>query len=248
MNRPLQIMIVEDEPIIAQEISMVIEDLGYETCALVMHASQVEEAYEKHKPDLLLMDINLGHGPDGISLAGNLMKIRKTPFVFVTSYADKSTLDRAKSVQPDGYVIKPFDDRDLQAAIEIAFSRFEQQQPEEKEEQNESPNDNFLIHQQLFVRHKNRLVRLEPEHVLYAEASSNYTQIITKDQTYTVSSHLAVIEQKLSHFGFIRIHRSFLANLMHIHAVEEDTVLINQKSLPLSRNAKTEFLKRITQL
>ena len=248
MNRPLQIMIVEDEPIIAQEISMVIEDLGYETCALVMHASQVEEAYEKHKPDLLLMDINLGHGPDGISLAGNLMKIRKTPFVFVTSYADKSTLDRAKSVQPDGYVIKPFDDRDLQAAIEIAFSRFEQQQPEEKEEQNESPNDNFLIHQQLFVRHKNRLVRLEPEHILYAEASSNYTQIITKDQTYTVSSHLAVIEQKLSHFGFIRIHRSFLANLMHIHAVEEDTVLINQKSLPLSRNAKTELLKRITQL
>jgi DNA-binding LytR/AlgR family response regulator len=245
--KQLQIMVVEDEPIIAQEISMVVEDLGYQVCAMVMHSSEVARVYAQCNPDLLLMDINLGHGPDGISLAEGLMKTKKTPFIFVTSYADKTTLDRAKTVNPDGYVVKPFDERDLQAAIEIAFARFEQNNVSiETEEPIEK--DNFLINQYLFVRHKNKLVRLHPENILYAEASSNYTQIVTTDQTYTVSSHLAIIEQKLAPHGFIRIHRSYIVNLRHVESVEEDMVTMQNKSLPLSRNARSLLLKNITQL
>lgn len=247
--KQLQIMIVEDEPIIAQEISMVVEDLGYQVCALVMHSSEVAKAYAQCNPDLLLMDINLGHGEDGITLVKNLMQEKKTPFIFVTSYADKPTLDRAKAVNPDGYVIKPFDERDLQAAIEIAFARFEKTNtgiPEPEEENTQK--DNFLINQHLFVRHKNKLVRLHPEHILYAEASSNYTQIVTLDQTYTVSSHLALIEQKLAPHGFIRVHRSYIVNLAHVESVEDDLVVLNNKAIPLSRNARSIFMKNITQL
>ncbi len=248
--KQLQIMIVEDEPIIAQEISMVVEDLGYQVCAMVMHSSEVAKTYSTCNPDLLLMDINLGNGPDGISIVEALMKTKKTPFIFVTSYADKTTLDRAKTVNPDGYVVKPFDDRDLQAAIEIAFARFEQTNIplEITAEDTSASKDNFLINQQLFIRHKNKLVRLNPEHILYAEASSNYTQIVTTDQTYTVSSHLAIIEQKLAPHGFIRVHRSFLVNLKHIEAVEDDLVLMSNTSIPLSRNARSILLKNITQL
>jgi DNA-binding LytR/AlgR family response regulator len=245
--KQLQIMIVEDEPIIAQEISMVVEDLGYQVCAMVMHSSEVEKSYNACNPDLLLMDINLGNGPDGISIVEGLMKIKKKPFIFVTSYADKATLDRAKTVNPDGYVVKPFDDLDLQAAIEIAFARFEQSNT--LIEADEEPRkDNFLINQHLFVRYKNKLVRLHPENILYAEASSNYTLIVTTEQTYTVSSHLAIIEQKLVPHGFIRVHRSYLVNLAHVEAVEEDMVLIKNKSIPLSRNARSLLLKSITQL
>lgn len=248
--RQLQIMIVEDEPIIAQEISMLVEDLGYEVCATIMHSNEVEQAFKKHRPDLLLMDINLGKGQDGISLVEGLMQIRKTPFIFVTSYADKSTLDRAKAHQPDGYVVKPFDEKDLQVAIEIAFSRFEQREnPQEEPTQTPAETrDNFLVHQQLFVRHKNKLVRLQPEQILYAEASSNYTQIVTNDHTYIVSSHLAIIEQKLVPFGFLRVHRSFVVNVAQIASVEEDTIQVHNKNIPLSRNSKGELLKHITQL
>jgi DNA-binding LytR/AlgR family response regulator len=247
--KQLQIMVVEDEPIIAQEISMVVEDLGYQVCALVMHGSEVAKTYSKCNPDLLLMDINLGHGEDGITLVKNLMLEKKTPFIFVTSYADKHTLDRAKAVNPDGYVVKPFDERDLQAAIEIAFSRFEQANSAGTEqEENNTQKDNFLINQHLFVRHKNKLVRLHPEHILYAEASSNYTQIVTLDQTYVVSSHLAIIEQKLVPHGFIRVHRSYIVNLAHVESVEDDLVVLNNKAIPLSRNARSVLLKSITQL
>jgi DNA-binding LytR/AlgR family response regulator len=246
--KQLQIMIVEDEPIIAQEISMVVEDLGYQVCAMVMHSSEVEKSYRACNPDLLLMDINLGHGTDGITLAEGLMEIKKTPFIFVTSYSDKATLDRAKNVNPDGYVVKPFDDRDLQVAIEIAFARFEQSHTIIEAENGGQQKDNFLINQHLFIRHKNRLIRLMPENILYAEASSNYTQIVTIDQTYTVSSHLAIIEQKLTPHGFIRVHRSYIVNLRHVMAVEDDMVLVNSKGIPLSRNARSLLLKNITQL
>lgn len=246
--KQLQIMIVEDEPIIAQEISMVVEDLGYQVCAMVMHSSEVEKSYNDCKPDLLLIDVNLGNGPDGISLVEGLMKIRKAPFIFVTSYADKSTLDRAKTVNPDGYVVKPFDDKDLQAAIEIAFARFEQANQAIELNEEIPQKDNFLINQHLFIRHKNKLIRLHPEDILYAEASSNYTQIVTTDQTYIVSSHLAIIEQKLAPHGFIRVHRSFLVNLAHIEAVEEDNILMSKVNIPLSRNARSTLLKSITQL
>lgn len=248
--RQLQIMIVEDEPIIAQEISMLVEDLGYEVCATIMHSNEVEQAFRKHRPDLLLMDINLGKGQDGISLVEGLMHIRKTPFIFVTSYADKSTLDRAKAQQPDGYVVKPFDERDLQVAIEIAFSRFEQRENthDEPTQSASETKDNFLVNQQLFVRHKNKLIRLQPEQILYAEASSNYTQIVTIENTYIVSSHLAIIEQKLAPFGFLRVHRSFVINVKHIESVEDDLIRLHNKNIPLSRNAKGELLKHITQL
>ncbi len=246
--KQLQIMIVEDEPIIAQEISMMVEDIGYQVCAVVMHSSKVSQTYAQCNPDLLLMDINLGNGPDGITLVEELMKTRKTPFIFVTSYADKSTLERAKSVNPDGYVIKPFDNLDLQAAIEIAFARFEQTNTPAGEVEDATKKDNFLINQHFFIRHKNKLIRLNPENILYAEASSNYTQIVTTDQTYTVSSHLAIIEQKLAPAGFIRIHRSFIANLLYITSVEEDRVFIDKKCLPISRNARSLLLKHITQL
>lgn len=242
-------MIVEDEPIIAQEIAMHIEDLGYEVCAMVMHASQVQQAFVKQQPDLLLMDINLGHGPDGIELAANLLQLKKTPVIFVTSYADKATLDRAKAVQPYGYVVKPFADKDLQAAIEMAFARFEQENTATATPEDNHPDkDSFLINQHLFVRHKNKLVRLYPAEILYAEASSNYTQIVTMEHTYTVSSHLAIIEKKLAPHGFIRVHRSYIVNLSHVQAVEDEMVILPKTAIPLSRNARSVLLNSITQL
>lgn len=244
--KQLQIMIVEDEPIIAQEISMVVEDLGYSVCALVMHSSEVIPVYNTCNADLLLMDIHLGSGIDGIGLVEELMHVKKIPFIFVTSYADKATLQRARAVNPYGYVVKPFDERDLQAAIEIAFGRFEQANTLIEKE--ESTTDNFLINQHLFVRHKSKLVRILPVQILYAEASSNYTQIVTLEQTYTVSSHLAIIEQKLALHGFVRVHRSYLVNLAHIESVEDDTVLLGLKHIPLSKSARSALLSRITQL
>ncbi len=240
----LRIMIVEDEPVIAEEIAATIEDLGYIPVAKVLHAKDVLNSFRTSAPDLVLMDINLGAGKDGIQLAAELKAEKNIPLIFLTSYSDKTIVDRAKAVNPDGYIVKPFDEKDLQVAIEIAFHRFEQQQKNATIEKT----DSFLVNKHLFVRHKNKLVTLNPEDVLYAEAQSNYTVIVTEKEKYTVSATLGIIEDRLARFGFLRIHRSYIINLSKIETIEDDAVTINKQAIPLSRNNKQELMNRITQL
>ncbi|MEO7984044.1 MAG: response regulator transcription factor [Bacteroidota bacterium] len=166
------------------------------------------------------------------------------PLIFLTSYSDKTTIDRAKAINPDGYIVKPFDERDLQVAIEIAFHRFENQHKNNPTEKT----DSFLVNKQLFVRHKNKLIKLNPEEVLYAEAQSNFTVIVTAKEKYTVSTTLGIIEERLNQFGFLRIHRSYIINLSKIETIEDNTVTIAKQAIPLSRNNKQELMNKITQL
>lgn len=243
----LRIMIVEDEPIIADEIEATIEDLGYAVACKVLHSKDVITAFNKNEPDLILMDINLGKGQDGIQLASEIKTQKNIPLIFITSYSDKTTIDKAKQVNPDGYIIKPFDEKDLQVAIEIAFHRFEQQQKKQQPIKEEKP-ETFLINKYLFIRSKNKLVKLNPEEVVYAEAQSNYTMVKTEKDKFILSTTLGVIEEKLLPFGFFRLHRSYLANISKIDAIEEDHVIIGGISVPISKKQKQDLLNHITQL
>lgn len=241
----LRIMIVEDEPVIADEIAAIIEDIGYTVEAKVLHGKDVLNVFRNSNPDLVLMDINLGPGKDGIQIAAEIKAEKSLPLIFLTSYSDKTIIDRAKSVTPDGYIIKPFDEKDLQVAIEIAFHRYDQQ---ETKYNSSIPTDSFLVNKYLFVRAKQKLVKLNPEDILFAEAQSNYTVIVTNQDKFTVSTTLGIIEERLKRFGFLRVHRSFIINISKIESIEEDHLNIGRQSIPLSRNNKQELLNRITQL
>lgn len=240
----LRIMIVEDEPIIADEIAATIEDLGYTVAAKVIHSKDVSSVFKTCEADVILMDINLGKGSDGIQLATEIKQQKNVPLIFLTSYSDKTTIDRAKQVNPDGYIVKPFNEKDLQVAIEIAFGRFEQQQKTILEEKPET----FLINKHLFIRNKNKLVKLNPEEVIYAEAQSNYTLLKTEKEKFMLSTTLGIIEEKLQPFGFFRLHRSYLANIARIDAIEEDHVLIGGENIPVSKKQKQDLMNLITQL
>lgn len=241
----LRIMIVEDEPIIADEIAATIEDLGYDVAAKTIHAAGAIAAFRNAAPDVVLMDINLGKGLDGIEIAADIKQIRPVPVIFLTSYADSNTLDRAKKINPDGYILKPFDEKDLQVAIEIAFHRFEQ---ENFKTTATEKSDSFLINKHLFIRTRNKLIKLDPAAIIYAEAQSNYTLVKTMHEQYMLSTTLGVIEEKLVPFGFFRLHRSYLANISKIDAIEEDHVVIGGTQIPVSKKQKQDLLNLITQL
>ncbi|HAD82436.1 MAG: hypothetical protein A2509_08650 [Candidatus Edwardsbacteria bacterium RIFOXYD12_FULL_50_11] len=118
-----QILVVEDERIVASDIEKRLKMLGYNVLEL---ATSGEEAVERAKtilPDLVLMDIVLKGGMDGISAADTIHTLLNIPVVFLTAYADPDTLSRAKKSEPYGYLIKPFEERELIAAIEIALEK-----------------------------------------------------------------------------------------------------------------------------
>ena len=118
---PLNILIVDDERIVALDIKGTLESLGYHVCGVANSPEGAIASVEKIRPDLILMDINLNGEMDGISIAHVINAKHSIPVVFLTAYSDMDTFDRAKAANPYGFILKPFDARKLHSAIEIAL-------------------------------------------------------------------------------------------------------------------------------
>ncbi len=117
------ILVVEDDHVIAQDICQALGDLGYEVPRTVATGAQAFQQAVRLKPDLILMDIKLKGEADGIAAAAEIRRRLGIPIVYVTSHSDDATLARAAETNPYGYLIKPFDERDLRATIEIALQK-----------------------------------------------------------------------------------------------------------------------------
>jgi DNA-binding NarL/FixJ family response regulator len=118
----LRILIVEDEPIIAENISIYLNNNDFIVSAIAYDDDEAMHQLKWNTPDAVLLDINLDCSRDGIDIAEVINKNYNLPFLFLTSYADKETLQRAKNVQPSGYIVKPFHEKTLLSSLEIAIS------------------------------------------------------------------------------------------------------------------------------
>lgn len=116
-----KVLIVEDEVIVAEDLATRLMRLGYEVTASCLNGADALEAAARQQPDIVLMDIMLQGALDGIDAADRLRKDFAAPVIFVTAYADAATIERAKTAEPFGYIIKPFDEREIHSAIEIAL-------------------------------------------------------------------------------------------------------------------------------
>ena len=118
---PTNILVVDDEKIIAKGIEKRLKGMGYAVAGLIATGEQAVELAMEHPPDLVLMDINLGAGMDGIEAANLIRRRANVPVVFLTAHSDNATLQRAKLTEPFGFISKPYEDKDLQTAIEIGL-------------------------------------------------------------------------------------------------------------------------------
>ena len=120
MNR---ILIVEDESIVALNMQRTLSRLGYEVVGVAGTSAEAISLARAERPDLVLMDINLGRGGDGIETAAQLSRERQTPVIYLTAYSEEATLKRARETAPYGYLLKPFSERELHATIQMALER-----------------------------------------------------------------------------------------------------------------------------
>lgn len=116
----INILIVEDEAIIAETLQEMLRQLGYDNLKRCKTQSQAEDAINNEKIDLAILDINLAGDHEGIAL-GHLCSKKKIPFFFLTSYSDRSTIIEAKEAKPGNYVIKPFSPEEIMVAIELTL-------------------------------------------------------------------------------------------------------------------------------
>jgi len=242
------ILVVEDESIVSKDIQMSLKKLGYNICG---SSATGEEAVEKAKatnPDLILMDIMLKGKLNGIEAAHIIKEQIDVPIIYLTAYADESTLNKAKITEPYGYIIKPFEEIDLHTSIEMALYKHGKEKEKKKEvdlmfmalERGEK--DDIL-----FVRSKSSLVKLKAENIFYVEALKDYVSIFTPKAKYVIHSTMKDIEAKLPSGAFLRVHRSYIVRLDKIESIEHSFVSLEglEKQIPIGGNYREELFKKI---
>jgi PAS domain S-box-containing protein len=122
------IYIVEDERIIAKDIEATLRQFGYECVGYSISGEDALIKIPQLKPDLVLMDINLKEGITGVETAEKLKFITDVPVVYLTAYSDDKTLERGKKTEPYGYILKPFEERELHSIIEMALHKYKMEQ------------------------------------------------------------------------------------------------------------------------
>lgn len=123
-----RILVVEDELIIVEDVCLTLQELGYEVAGRARSGSEALLEVERTRPDLVLIDVQLGGRVDGVQAGAAIRERHRVPIIFLTAHSDESILARAKETGAHGYLLKPFDSRYLRAAIEVALGRHELQQ------------------------------------------------------------------------------------------------------------------------
>lgn len=119
-----KILIVENESVIAKDLEICLGQLGWNAVEITYSGREAVKRANIWQPDMVLIDIKLGKDMDGIDAARKIATFSDVPVIYLTAYADSETLERAKTTQPYGYIVKPFDERSLQATIEMALHKY----------------------------------------------------------------------------------------------------------------------------
>ncbi|MBT8320807.1 MAG: response regulator [Eudoraea sp.] len=244
MERPVKILIVEDNVIIADDMQSMLEEIGYEIVDNVIVYEQAEQVLKTKEVDLVLIDIILASDKTGIDLGKHIRDNYNIPFIFVTSNSDRATVENAKTVKPNGYLVKPFEQQDLYTSIEIALSNFDYSGKSETSAPASSDDEvvsNSVLRDSIFVKKQHLYYRIQFGDIQYIKADNVYLEVHTIDKKFLVRSPLKDYLQKLPNNKFYRAHKSYIVNVDHIDAINSKDIMINNKLIPISKDFK-EFI------
>ncbi|AEV31518.1 LytR/AlgR family response regulator transcription factor [Owenweeksia hongkongensis] len=239
-----KILIVEDDPNIADTLKDMLETMEHDVIGVFDNGPEAILFLTRNKVDLVLLDIQLRGRMNGIEVAGEIQETNSIPFIFTTAYADSKTIAKAKEKGPYGYIVKPYGMKDIYAAIEIAINNYklldELQVP-----QLEAAD---LRSNHLYLKVDTKLVKVDEDDILYVEAKGDYVLFKTLEKGFVVNATMKKVEEKLNSTKFLKVHRSYIINLDKIVDIENTTLVINDKVIPISRSHKDSLLSRLNTL
>jgi DNA-binding LytR/AlgR family response regulator len=247
MNK-VKVLVVEDEYIVAQDISNNLAKFGYAVTAMVRTGEDAIQSVKTNEPDIVLFDVRLEGKMDGVTAAEKVRLISRIPFIYITAYSDKKTFERAKFTAPHAYILKPFNFSNLHAAIELAMHNFSNNTTSEPGDshllEKERPSQ-FIFNDSIFIRSGKGFEKVRVEDVCYIKADGSYSLICTHSREYTLSMNLNKALLRLCRPEFLRVHRTYAVNMGRVDRIEERAVIVDGKKIPVIRKMRDELMKRL---
>jgi two-component system, LytTR family, response regulator LytT len=231
----IKVLIVEDELIIAEDMKSMLKELRYEVIGVARDNKSALDKLAQEIPDIALIDIQLKNNDNGIDLGKTIKENYYIPVVFVTSHSDKITLEKAKQINPEGYIVKPFEKADLYTAIELAVFNFSSRKKSEIESSDELF-DNVVLKDSIFIRKDYMLVKIKFDDLKWIKSDDNYLELYCTENKHIIRSTLKEFIDKLPHAAFLQVHKSFCVNIKFITAINKTSVWVNKVEIPVGRS------------
>lgn len=237
----MNVLIVDDEPLAREELRFIVAEDDRVT--FVDTAESVDEALEKmldDKPTVIFLDIHLTN-ESGFDLAKKIQRLQNPPkIIFATAY-DNHALE-AFQVDAIGYILKPFDDQRIYAALTKVYQQLQTSSDTTTQE---------LENLRIALPLSDRIVMIDPTQILFASVENSQLTIVLPKQNYQLNESLNWLEQRLDTHQFMRTHRSFIVNLNKITEIQPwfnhtyQLTLTNNAKIPVSRSFVPSLKKRV---
>jgi DNA-binding LytR/AlgR family response regulator len=238
----IKVGIVEDELLIARSISGALNEIGYELTMASISYTEAIQMIETEKPDILLLDIQLSGKKDGIDVARVVNEKYHIPFIFLTANSDPATIARAKSVNPNAYLIKPFTKEELYASIEIAISNYQRN----KQVNQKLSQPYGELPKYIFIRDHHSFQKIELHNILFIESEGNYVKLYISDgKRMLIRSTFTDFLDQLPTQIFFRTGRGYAIHLERIDKIDPTEIQLSGHKIPLSKFYRDELYKRL---
>jgi two-component system, response regulator PdtaR len=254
MPESVKVMIVEDESIVAMDLSAGLEHDGYTVVGIADNFEDALMLYTQNQVDILLMDINIYGSRDGVETATALMKIKPVPLIYLTAFTDAATVERVKHTNPSAFLTKPYSIENVRIAIDLAIHHFAETKHaapgkvlsiEGSAAEKKNEKEHILqMKDYVFIKQNYRFVKFKLSEILFAEADNNYVNIHAVSQKFILRLSLADLLERLRFSRLVRIHRSYAVNLDEISSFDDQLIRIGNHEIPIGRNYRQEFMDR----
>ena len=220
MNKT-KILIAEDDVLISEELSDILIGLGYDVVGIAEDYEAAVNILEVTPPDIAILDINMQGREQGFEIATYLNEIASVPFLFLSSYTDTKTLDKAATHNPLSYITKPFSKTQISSSLKVAIA-------------------SQKANQQIVVKDGGKKTSVNIKDILYLKADGIYTELHTTNKKMLLRTSIKSFEQEYPLIKLVRIHRSFAVNIKAIVSISTSEIQLPNTSLPISRSYKEE--------
>ena len=243
----VNVLIVEDEVLIAQDLSEILYDVGYKSIHKARSYKQAIDHLQNNTIDFALIDINLNDKNDGIQLATFINHNYQIPFIYITSYSDVQTIAEVKITKPSGFLLKPYNKDLLIVSIELALFNYVNQKValQTISLSNNAQNDDvgLVINNQILLKDNYQYIKIDIHEIWWFESDKNYIIVKTESKKYMIRCTLKKLIEQLPATLFVKCYKQYIINVQHVQSFSADSANIYGNQIPISRNTQEEVMQ-----